>query len=196
MIGEHIFSSPNARQAGWWRRRRQDLTGLLHHMWQRWYLYLPVLTIWSFAYARLFVDPTPHSPLLFNWTPSLPYRMALMQYGHAAVRRGDLIVFSFTGEAQARYPGLRAQPFFKMVRGMPGDVVTVQGRLVYVNGEIAGLAKTHARDHHPLVPIAPMVIPSGHYYVLGTSPDSFDSRYQESGLVKAEQVLGVVVPLF
>jgi conjugal transfer pilin signal peptidase TrbI len=32
--------------------------------------------------------------------------------------------------------------------------------------------------------------------VQGTSPDSFDSRYQDSGLVRAEQVVGVVVPLF
>jgi conjugal transfer pilin signal peptidase TrbI len=32
--------------------------------------------------------------------------------------------------------------------------------------------------------------------VQGTSPDSFDSRYRASGLVRAEQVLGTVVPLF
>jgi conjugal transfer pilin signal peptidase TrbI len=32
--------------------------------------------------------------------------------------------------------------------------------------------------------------------VQGTSPDSFDSRYQDSGLVRAEQVVGVVVPLY
>jgi conjugal transfer pilin signal peptidase TrbI len=40
------------------------------------------------------------------------------------------------------------------------------------------------------------VIPPGHYYVQGTSADSFDSRYRASGLVRAEQVLGTVVPLF
>jgi conjugal transfer pilin signal peptidase TrbI len=40
------------------------------------------------------------------------------------------------------------------------------------------------------------VIPPGHYYVQGTSLDSFDSRYRDSGLVRAEQVLGTVLPLF
>ena len=105
-------------------------------------------------------------------------------------------MFSFAGEAQEHYRGLRGQPFFKMVRGLPGDIVTVQGRLVYVNGEPVGIAKTHAHDHHPLTPIDAMVIPAGHYYVQGTSPDSFDSRYRSSGLVRADQVLGVVVPLF
>ena len=34
------------------------------------------------------------------------------------------------------------------------------------------------------------------YSVHGTSPDSFDSRYQDSGLIRAEQVIGVAVPLF
>lgn len=172
------------------------MAALLRQMRRRWYLYLPVFAIWGFAYARLFLDPTPRMPVLFNWTPSLPYHVALMQYGSHPVRRDDLIVFAFAGEAQAQYPGLRGQPFFKRVRGLPGDVITVAGRLVYVNGEAVGFAKTHAHDRHPLAPIQPMVIPAGHYFVQGSSADSFDSRYRESGLVRADQVLGVVVPLF
>jgi conjugal transfer pilin signal peptidase TrbI len=106
------------------------------------------------------------------------------------------VVFAFAGEAQAAYPGLRGQPFFKIVRGMPGDALTVDGRIVAINGEVVGQAKTHAYDRRPLEPIAATVIPPGHYYVQGTSPDSFDSRYRASGLVRAEQVLGTVVPLF
>ena len=119
-----------------------------------------------------------------------------MQSGPRPLQRGDFIVFSFAGEAQSRYPGLRGQPFFKIVRGLPGDTVTVADRQVAVNGENVGIAKTHAYDRRPLAPIAPTIIPPGHYYVQGTSPDSFDSRYQDSGLVRAEQVIGVVVPLF
>ena len=82
------------------------------------------------------------------------------------------------------------------MRGLPGDAVTVAGRHVAINGEEVGVAKLQAYDHSPLVPITPTVIPPGHYYVQGTSPDSFDSRYQDSGLVRAEQVVGVVVPLY
>jgi conjugal transfer pilin signal peptidase TrbI len=82
------------------------------------------------------------------------------------------------------------------VRGLPGDRVSVDGRAVAINGEIVGQAKTHAYDRHTLEPIHATVIPPGHYYVQGTSPDSFDSRYRSSGLVRAEQVLGTVIPLF
>jgi conjugal transfer pilin signal peptidase TrbI len=189
------FAALGIASAGW-SRGIANARDRLRHVRRRWYVYLPVFAIWGLAYARLFVDPTPRVPLLFNWTPSLPYRMALLQSGPHTLQRGDFIVFAFAGEAQIHYPGLRGQPFFKIVRGVPGDVVTVTGRQVAVNGEAVGMAKTQAYDHRPLAPIAPTVIPPGHYYVQGTHPDSFDSRYRESGLVRAEQVIGVVVPLF
>lgn len=166
------------------------------HMRQRWYVYLPVFAIWVLAYWRLFADPTPHTPVLFNWTGSLPFHVAWFQGKPQALARGDYVVFAFDGEAKQTHPGLRGQPFFKIIRGLPGDRVTVDARVVSVNGEAVGTAKTHTFDRRPLEPIAAVLIPPGHYYVQGLSPDSFDSRYQASGLVRAEQVLGTVKPLF
>lgn len=162
----------------------------------RWVLVLTVFIIWGFAYERLFIDPTPRVPLLFNWTGSLPYKVALIDYRTRELKRGDFVVFAFAGGAREQYPGLSGQPFFKIVRGLPGDQVSVSGRTVSVNGKQVGAAKTHAHDRRPLDPIAPGVIPPGHYYVQGTSPDSFDSRYRSSGLVRTDQVIGTVVPLF
>jgi conjugal transfer pilin signal peptidase TrbI len=177
-------------------RFARQFVDYLRHMRRRWYLYVPVFAAWGFAYMRVFFDPTPRVPVLFNWTPSLPYRVALVQYGAHELQRGDFVVFAFAGDARIDYPGLSGQPFFKIVRGMPGDTVTVSGRTVAVNGQIVGVAKTRTLDRRPLDPIAPTVIPPGYFYVQGTSPDSFDSRYRASGLVRAEQVLGTVVPLF
>jgi len=178
------------------RSLRTQAIDFAAHMRRRWYLYLPVFAIWTFAYTRLFIDPTPRVPVLFNWTGSLPYRVAWLQHGEHPLQRGEFVIFSFAGEARTAYPGLDGQPFFKVVRGLPGDVVTVSGRTVSVNGVVVGTAKAQAFDRRPLEPIAPTVIPPGHYYVQGTGPDSFDSRYRSSGLVRAEQVLGTVVPLF
>lgn len=189
-------SSPPAPGSGKWFYLRRHTTEFLRHVRRRWYLYLPVFVIWSLAYVRLFIDPTPRLPILFNWTGSLPYRVALVRYGPTTLERGDYIVFSFAGEAQASYPGLRGQPFFKRIRGLPGDVVTVVGRAVAVNGEVVGLAKTHAFDKRPLEPTVSTVIPSGYYYVQGADSDSFDSRYRSSGLVRSDQVIATVVPLF
>lgn len=177
-------------------RLRNAAADFLHHMRRRWYFYLPVFVIWALAYLRLFFDATPRVPVLFNWTPSLPYKIALLHPGQHALRRGDFIVFAFAGDGARDYPGLAGQPFFKIVRGMPGDTITVDGREVRINGEPVGIAKTHAFDRRPLEPIASGVIPQGWFYVQGLSPDSFDSRYRQSGLVRAEQVIGVVAPIF
>jgi conjugal transfer pilin signal peptidase TrbI len=185
-----------AGQAGSSARIRPMATDLLRHLRRRWWVYLPILAIWGLAYTRVFIDPTPRLPLLFNWTGSLPYRVAWLQREARPLQRGDLVVFAFAGEARNAYPGLDRQPFFKIVRGLPGDMVTVSGRSVAVNGVAVGTAKTHAFDRRPLEAIAPTVIPPGHYYMQGTGADSFDSRYRSSGLVRADQILGTVVPLF
>lgn len=163
---------------------------------RRWYVFLPILGIWTLAYLRLFVDATPRVPILFNWTPSLPCKVAWLWRTPGPLQRGEYVVFSFDGDAKQDYPGLSGQPFFKIVRGLPGDSLTVAERVVLINGEVVGTAKTHTHDRRPLAPIEAMVIPPGHYYVQGTSPDSFDSRYQASGLVRADQVVGLVTPLW
>ena len=129
-----------ASNPGRGRRVVKHFADFLRHVRRRWYVYLPIFAIWGLAYARLFIDATPRLPVLFNWTPSLPYRIAWLVHGPHPLRRGDFIVFSFDGEAQARYPGLRGQPFFKIVRGLPGDAVTVAGRHVAINGEEVGVA--------------------------------------------------------
>ena len=63
------------------RRILGSIGDFLRHARQRWYLYLPIIAIWSLAYIRLFIDATPRVPVLFNWTPSLPYRVAWLQRG-------------------------------------------------------------------------------------------------------------------
>jgi len=181
---------------GFRHRFAAALVEFLHHARQRWYLYLPLLHIWMLAYLRVFFLPTPQTPLLFNWTPSLPYHVASLHPLATAPARDSYILYRFEGEAVAQYPGLRGQPIFKRVAGLPGDVVTVSGRDVFVNGVPVGTAKPRSFDGWPLAPIAPTVIPEGHYFVSGSSPDSFDSRYRASGLVRDDQIVGRVKPWF
>lgn len=175
------------------RLLRDSLRHARHH----WVLYTLVFAIWALVFVRVFVNPVPRVPILFNWTASVPYTAALVQYGQRQpLKRGDFIVYTFDGDAKHMYPGLRAQSFFKQIRGVPGDRITVVGRQVFVNGLPVGFAKTVTFDRRPLDPIAETVIPPGYFYVQGTHFDSFDSRYRASGLVRADQVIGKVIPLF
>lgn len=163
---------------------------------RRWYLFAILALVWVLAVMRLFVHHTPVVPVLINWTPSVPYRVVYVDYFDRSLGRGDLIVYTFEGQAAERdYPGLRHQPFFKRIAGLPGDAVTVKDREVFVNGVRVGRAKTHTFDRRPLEPIDSTVIPPGFLYVQGTSPDSFDSRYRSSGLVRQQDVKAKVRPL-
>ncbi len=163
---------------------------------KRHWLYLGLLVIWTLAALRVFADHTPRVPVLFNVTDSLPYKVALVDYRKHTFARGDFIIYAFRGAAIKPYPGLNGQPFFKQVRGVPGDIVTVDGRAVFINGEPVGLAKPYGPRQVPMAPIAPVTIPPGYLYVQGTSADSFDSRYALSGLVPTGQILAAVHPLF
>lgn len=181
---------------GWLNRRQDDIWALILDIGKRWYLYGPVIAIWALAYIRLLIDPTPHVPLLFNWTPSLPYTVAWMDRGQAKYTRGNYVIFSFSGEAQTHYPGLKKQPFFKIIRGVPGDVITLNDRNVLINGQPVGFAKPFAFDRRPLQPIQAGVIPDGYFYMQGTDANSFDSRYRSAGLVRAEYIIGAVTPIW
>lgn len=188
-------SAPAGRSLfAWWAR---GFRGLCAELTRRWYVFAALCLIWTLAAFRVFGSHTPTLPILFNLTSSVPYRVVWADYSARTFVRGDLIVYSFRGPAgDAAYPGLREQPFFKRIAGVAGDVVSVEGREVFINGVSAGLAKTHAFDRRPLAPLEPGVIPAGYLYVQGTSADSFDSRYRESGLVPVGAVAAKVIPLF
>ncbi|MES2260628.1 MAG: conjugative transfer signal peptidase TraF [Pseudomonadota bacterium] len=162
-----------------------------------WQCYALLTSIWLLAMVRVLIDPTPRLPILFNVTPSLPYLVAVVDYGARGVGRGDYVIFAFRGDAVRHFPGLRGQPFFKRVAGVAGDLVEVRERRVFVNGVEAGFAKRFATvSQLALEPIAVTVIPAGYLYMQGANPDSFDSRYMLCGLVATSDVLAVVRPLF
>jgi len=165
------------------------------HVRRDWPIYAILAIIWIVALTRVLIDPTPRLPILFNVTPSLPYKVVAVDYAVKNLHRGDYVVYAFEGEAVQQFPGLHRQPLFKQIAGIAGDIVTVSERHVYVNGREVGYAKTHTVTRLPLQPISPTVIPAGYFYVAGQSPDSFDSRYAISGLVAQRQILGRVTPL-
>ena len=139
---------------------------------RRWYLYLPIFAIWGLAMPASSSMRRRACRVLFNWTPSLPYRIAWLERD-PTLRRGDFIVFSFAVRRRRRYRGCAASPSSRSC-GLAGDVVTVAGRHVAINGEEVGVAKSRPTTIVRWTDL-PTVIPPGHYYVQGTSPDSFDS---------------------
>jgi len=124
------------------------------------------------------------------------------------VHRGDIVVF--------HYPVHPSQHFVKRVVGVPGDRVRLINRQVYVNGvalkepyvihsapfhdpfrdefprlnlPVPGLEGTWWLQMKKLVEDGALIIPEGHYFVLGDNRDeSLDSRYW--GFVPRENIIG------
>ncbi|MGQ0645210.1 MAG: signal peptidase I [Elusimicrobiota bacterium] len=120
------------------------------------------------------------------------------------VSRGDIVVFRFpTKEKENPHYG---KDFIKRAVGLPGDVVEIRDKRLYVNGRPRDEAYAHHADDMtappaPLDPAAfqnqweagrlarvsgefvrdnfgPVTVPPGHYMVLGDNRDqSFDSRF-------------------
>ena len=135
---------------------------------------------------------TPWYALTFNMSTSLPGTLYFIRKGpfHPAV--GDTIAFRWHGGAT--YPA--GLTFIKHVAGLPGDVVRVSGRNVWVNNVYIGYAKSFSLAHIALFPIAAGVIPSGRYFVATSNPNSLDSRYSIAGTVPQSAIVGEAYELF
>ncbi|MGO9265769.1 MAG: S26 family signal peptidase [Candidatus Binataceae bacterium] len=70
------------------------------------------------------------------------------------------------------------RPLMKHVVAVPGDVVTVTAQGTYVNGQFFphSAVPTTAKGYQPFR-FGTYTLQAGQYWLLGTSPDSWDSRY-------------------
>ena len=90
--------------------------------------------------------------------------------------------------ANPYYP--EGAPFLKVIKGLPGDVVSCDSRRIFINGEFVAEAKEQTKRGNPLTPGPTGTIPPGHYFIWTPHQDSYDSRYAEVGWISAEHILG------
>lgn len=86
----------------------------------------------------------------------------------------------------------------KYIRGMPGDKVTITSdEKIYVNDRLVASGMAHLHGMHPKAKakfFGSRVLGDDEYWVMGTLPMSFDSRYY--GPVTSEQIKGRAYVLF
>lgn len=95
-------------------------------------------------------------------------------------QRGEIVVFAYPKEPRRK--------FIKRIVGLPGDIVEIRDRTLYVNGQ--AIAEDYIRG--PMYqPFGPVQVPQGSYFVLGDNRNnSEDSRFRDVGPVPRENIVG------
>ena len=108
-------------------------------------------------------------------------------------QRGDVIVFEFPMDADL--PFYKRRDFIKRVIGVPGDVVEVRNKVVYINNEAVVLPQEVHKgpaftDDVRRDNMSPIKVPQGQFFVMGDNRDrSFDSRFW--GFVEKSKIKGL-----
>ena len=136
---------------------------------------LIVLIITTFIKPTI-VHGTSMNPTLQNGDYLLVSKQA---YTFDEPERGEIVIFP-VGDDKKLY--------IKRVIGLPGDVITINNGLVYVNGSMDN--QEYTLDGYTSGSIDSLVVPEGELFVLGDNRlNSIDSR--EIGTQKIDDVKGV-----
>jgi len=127
--------------------------------------------------------------------PCLPFKYYIIDMADKTIPRDGFLAFRSDSRMGPWYE--EGTLFIKQVRGIEGDKIEVKEGDVFVNGEPAGFFDQNILEKIEKAPKdlnRDETVPPEAIWAMGTSPDSFDSRYW--GYIKQEQVAGQVYPLF
>jgi signal peptidase I len=156
-----------------------ELTGGLKHLlWdtiQTLLLSVVLYLIINAATARITVRSVSMQPTLFEKDFVLVNKLA---YRFDTPQRGDVIVFD---------PPLpnETEPYIKRVIGLPGDVIEIKNRQVFVNGEQLTETYIMAEPNY----IGTWTVPEDQLFVLGDNRNNSSDSHQW-GMVPLKSVIG------
>ena len=109
--------------------------------------------------------------------------------------RGDVIVFEFPEDEGKSY--FNRRDFIKRVIGLPGDMIEIKAKQVFVNGQPFKVPQEVHKDAEMIPAVAsprdfvgPIRVPENSYFVMGDNRDySFDSRFW--GFVNKSKIKGL-----
>lgn len=122
-----------------------------------------------------------------------PYRVWLIDKDDTEPVRDEIFAFKSKGLAPVFADGTN---IVKVLKGMPGDKVSVSTAVTMINGSVVGEGLAVAAQYHidPQRYVRQGRIEPEHFWFLGRTLDSFDSRYW--GSVERSQIFGRAYPIW
>lgn len=149
------------------------------------------VVVFLFIFGGALLGLSTRFSITFNTSPSLPFTVFITNKLEHPNERNQYVKFMLP---DTRF--FERKHWTKRIIGIPGDVVSVKGREIFINHKPVGIAKMKSLNHRDLYPITPQIIPEGYYYLQADHIDSFDSRYKTLGLVHESTFIGRDYPLF
>jgi len=175
------------------------LKGISLKKYNRWYYYLGIIFLNLFIIAPITESVfKPDLPIKAYRIPSGAMSPAIEIGDHIVVnkkafekhspKRGDIVVF--------QYPVDPSQDFIERVVGLPGEILEMRNKKVFVNNRLLEEPYVRHTDPHiipaqvgPRDNFGPITVPDNSLFVMGDNRDeSFDSRFW--GFVDASALKG------
>lgn len=133
---------------------------------------------------------TTYTQLLESASESLEGIHYILVHKSSAIKRGDIVLIQ---EHTPQYVGEKS--FTKRVIGLPGDQIVKHKEGLELKAKNSSISTTFpllekTKEGQVLTPLYSQIIPEGYVFVAGNHPRSFDSRYEEFGLVPMTKVWG------
>ena len=135
--------------------------------------------------------------LIVSTSPSLEHRIFFLTRAKDSITTGDYLVFRHKN-TQFVHKGLEQENdrFVKKVGCCPGDMLSVDSkRTFYCSERQLGTAlETDSKGRSLPIFDFTGVVPVNSYFMVGTNPRSFDSRY--FGFIHADEILYKALPIW
>ena len=115
----------------------------------------------------------------------------------ASIKRGDIVLLP-----NYPVPYVGEKSISKRIFGLPGDRISRDREGIKIVSQDLDLENSNPKHlpllektskGEPLTPLSERVIPAGYVFVAGDNARSFDSRYEEFGLIEKERIWGKAI---
>ncbi len=90
-----------------------------------------------------------------------------------------------------------AEYLIKKISGVKGDRIELLNDTICINDKYHGpILKRKLNTDKMVTPIKTKKNETDYYFVCGTHEESFDSRYEEFGLIRKEDIKALLWPIF